>query len=508
MRNTDRTLPIRSLLHPLWLAALVLLVVNDHVLKHAGVMSPWLVGKLSDFAGLIVAPAVVAVALRLATRRGLLRAHLAVGAIFAAINLAPAVARAFEALTGLTPLPWQITVDPTDLLALPALLVSWRVLVPAMERPGVSPWPGRLLFGAGALACMATSPPDEPDPDLDVPAPEISGSLGIGNATESPQILRVRPLRDGIRMDCNHVAEAPTQMLSPALFASATAWTVEPNGVLPIAGFGFGGTDCVAFLVDGVGLDPVMLFYSSSTYSVTSLPGFANQASGNRIILLQASGDALGLSGHPALFPAPSGVDVSPAPGCEVPGEGEGVAWSKPLPIGDKKVVSVDTSPDGCSAIGLLGATAVTKWYLCVPGVALPFGEGDDIRVSSLEQGQTGLDISGIEVEAGGRILRVGHGSDIVQVGALDVTVAPIEGCAGVHDECGSLVEPVMLVLEGEAAPLRTLIRAGQLTELTGASGNPGYLFVIRAQTMPVADTTCTPEAKDSALVLDTVYME
>jgi len=48
--------PPRALSHPLWWAALALLVANDHVLKGAGLLPESLTGKLSDFAGMIVAP--------------------------------------------------------------------------------------------------------------------------------------------------------------------------------------------------------------------------------------------------------------------------------------------------------------------------------------------------------------------------------------------------------------------------------------------------------------------
>ncbi|KYF51085.1 hypothetical protein BE08_09470, partial [Sorangium cellulosum] len=112
----------RSLLHPLWLGALALLVLNDHALKGSGLLPGWLTGKLSDLAGLLVAPAALAALLRVSSRRGFLGAHVATGAVFSAINLAPQAARAVEALMALTPLPWRITVDPTDLMALPALL--------------------------------------------------------------------------------------------------------------------------------------------------------------------------------------------------------------------------------------------------------------------------------------------------------------------------------------------------------------------------------------------------
>ena len=45
-----------TLLHPVFWAALTILVLNDHLLKGAGLVPALLTGKLSDFAGLIVAP--------------------------------------------------------------------------------------------------------------------------------------------------------------------------------------------------------------------------------------------------------------------------------------------------------------------------------------------------------------------------------------------------------------------------------------------------------------------
>src|SRR5690606_1318058 len=103
-------------------------VVNDHALKGAGVLPGALTGKLSDVAGLVVAPWVLAVLLRATTRRAVALAHVLVGVGFSAINLSPTCARAVEALTAYTPVPWRITVDPTDLAALPALALSFFVL--------------------------------------------------------------------------------------------------------------------------------------------------------------------------------------------------------------------------------------------------------------------------------------------------------------------------------------------------------------------------------------------
>src|SRR5262245_31761964 len=116
----DRTVqPHRAFVHPLWPLALALLAVNDHFLKGSGLLPGWLTGNLSDFAGLLVAPGVLAALLRLSSPRARLSADAATGGVFAAIKVSPMAASALEALTALTPWPWRITVDPTDLIALP-----------------------------------------------------------------------------------------------------------------------------------------------------------------------------------------------------------------------------------------------------------------------------------------------------------------------------------------------------------------------------------------------------
>lgn len=51
-----RALPLGEFLHPLPLAALVLLAVNDHLLKGAGLLPKWVTGKLSDIGGLFFFP--------------------------------------------------------------------------------------------------------------------------------------------------------------------------------------------------------------------------------------------------------------------------------------------------------------------------------------------------------------------------------------------------------------------------------------------------------------------
>lgn len=134
LRGADRgeapAFPIGEAMHPVVLAAVVVLVVNDWVLKPR--FHDWLTGKLSDVAGLLFAPlvlsAMVGLLLRLIGRRGYLtHARLvlccaATAAGFAAVKLVPPAREALAALIGHHA---EFYPDWTDLLTLPAVAVSY-----------------------------------------------------------------------------------------------------------------------------------------------------------------------------------------------------------------------------------------------------------------------------------------------------------------------------------------------------------------------------------------------
>jgi hypothetical protein len=113
--------------HPVTMGALALLVVNDHVLKHTH--PGWATGKLSDAAGMLLAPPLLAaltglVAPRLPMRRVAAASVVAVGAGFTFVKIwaygAQLASSAWSVLT-----PSLIRADPTDLLVLPLLGVAW-----------------------------------------------------------------------------------------------------------------------------------------------------------------------------------------------------------------------------------------------------------------------------------------------------------------------------------------------------------------------------------------------
>ena len=158
-----------ALLDPRFLVAVVVLVVNDYWAK--GVFGNVVTGKLSDFAGLIVFPVVIATiaqgilgSVAQITKRILSRIRLfAVGAsgmVLAVIKLSPEAAGIVEDVLGfITRHPHQIIVDPTDLIGLFALGPAWLIL--GNPRP-FSSWRWRRFARAGAftfalVACLGSS---------------------------------------------------------------------------------------------------------------------------------------------------------------------------------------------------------------------------------------------------------------------------------------------------------------------------------------------------------------
>lgn len=145
-----------------WWLALGMLLVNDHVLKSAGILPGWLTGKLSDVAGLVVAPWLLAaiVGARTTWSRAACFGLVAVG--FVAINVSPSVSDSVIAMMGRVGITWRLWPDPTDLFALAIVPVAWRM---AAATPGATWRLGTRLpvlahamaITVGAFACVATS---------------------------------------------------------------------------------------------------------------------------------------------------------------------------------------------------------------------------------------------------------------------------------------------------------------------------------------------------------------
>lgn len=149
-----------SLVHPAFLLALLVLVVNDHLLKGSGLLSGAVTGKLSDVAWLVVAPVVTAA---LTARAGLAWRYLAGAApvlFFIALQVSPGLATWVESVGRTLHFPLQVWPDPTDLYALLILPVPAHLVRVPRARGAPARAFSRLTLAVASVACVATSAPE------------------------------------------------------------------------------------------------------------------------------------------------------------------------------------------------------------------------------------------------------------------------------------------------------------------------------------------------------------
>ncbi len=140
---TERVTFAELFLHPVVVAAVALLLANDHIFKT--VAPSWATGKMSDVAGLVFFPLLLAVMAQILWRRpGLEPRHVLAGCIavtavvFVAVQTIPVAGDAYRVGLGLLQWPFRfvldggtasarvaLTPDPTDLVALPVLGLTW-----------------------------------------------------------------------------------------------------------------------------------------------------------------------------------------------------------------------------------------------------------------------------------------------------------------------------------------------------------------------------------------------
>ncbi len=148
-------LPVAELMHPVTVTSMVVLAVNDHLLKGSDLLPGLVTGKLSDFAGLLFFPLLLTalldtlayLAVRLGSlmgrepsldytlRRWKLVAACSMTALgFTAIQLSQSAVDLYTGAVGLLGFPSVVTQDPTDLVALIVLPVAYMVGSSLIER--------------------------------------------------------------------------------------------------------------------------------------------------------------------------------------------------------------------------------------------------------------------------------------------------------------------------------------------------------------------------------------
>jgi hypothetical protein len=217
-------------MHPLTLAALLILLVNDHLLRRF--WPSWITGKLGDVAWLVFAPLCVAVFTAwLAPRhhpqhekQTLRLALVFTGGIFSLAKTIPVfhalVTDGFSSLLGF---PAGTVRDPGDLLALPALAISWVIWEHSADtrnatRPGV---PVLALASLLTIANMAA-----PDYGIDCLLPQDDGSL-IALSSWSWEGSAYQSHDGGLTWETLPVGDGPSTETCPHTQPDELPWQAE-----------------------------------------------------------------------------------------------------------------------------------------------------------------------------------------------------------------------------------------------------------------------------------------
>ncbi|MFP6686470.1 MAG: hypothetical protein VB934_17250, partial [Polyangiaceae bacterium] len=456
--------------HPAWWSALLLLLLNDHLLKGAGLLPTWFTGKLSDFAGLIVAPVLLCAIVGARGPLVRLACFGSVSFVFAAQNLSQHAAGWLVDLVGLFGLRWSIVTDPSDLLGLAALPLAWWLAHrPDAESSRARPMIERLLALAGALACVATSAPP--------PSPWSTNAF-LSNQTNSTVDVRLSTWHGNL--DCATLAQHRARALAPDGFGTSVTIRLAPGRTVPFigdatprnttdesSGFHTPSGPCKTVLIQADGMQPTLIVWGTDgpmppVNIPDTVPPAEHEMVAERLIgrvdILGSGSDVHAVShGEVEVMLAQS--DVDPA---DCTGESELYAWSQredeggldfPPAAGSVNQVwtyytldNVTTLSDGCLSLDLsstLGVPLGKPLSLCVPAEAFPFQAGEPLEVARYHTAIR-LENTKFSLTIQRNVSRIGVGLGV----PINTSGPHVLSCNGERHSCGAFTLPVEFDLD------------------------------------------------------------
>lgn len=437
----------QPLLHPLFLSALVLLVINDHWLKGSGILPSWLTGKLSDFAGLIVAPVVLVSLLRLKSQRAQLTAHAAIAIVFALTEVSQPIADQFASLWHLAGISRAaFRADLTDLWALVVLPIPYALVSPQITAKTHAFAP-RVSLAAALIACIATSVPFEP---------AWHTRAFVVNRTTT--VRNVRLSWTSASLDCTALRTRSAELsriVQPQIFTRSLDFEVGLNVTLPLdesearraagivdavrmrdagspgdagrqpdAGSSASPPACQLVLVHSEGFpDRVVLLSNSDSFHFVQESLSENASLDESALIFSETSFEPGSALRTAEVTednAPSTCNASREP----------ITFSPAVEPATRTLTALTRTPGGCFTLALTNDSDTIETNLCgIRSELFPFTVGTLLHITQ------GVDSTTLEDDTGNISLTVSE----TRFGSLGLV---LESCNGERLACGGFVVP------------------------------------------------------------------
>jgi hypothetical protein len=189
MKNPTLSKSLSLLTHPFIVISILILLINDHLLRP--LWPSWWTGKISDFAWLLMAPFAVAASIAAVAparfrQRDKIIGILAFG-ITGCVFLLSKIETSFHTwlvtiLQQILGIPIRITMDPTDLIALPTLGFGWKLWSSHKFNPRIPLAPGYIALSIVAILTIANMA--APDTGVDCIGIEIDQITAVVNSQE------------------------------------------------------------------------------------------------------------------------------------------------------------------------------------------------------------------------------------------------------------------------------------------------------------------------------------
>ncbi len=476
----------RAFATPAYWVALAVLIANDHLLKGAGVLPAWLTGKLSDFAGLVVAPPLLALLLGWAfpkrERAVSIASAALVGLGLAAIKLHPGSARFTEALFSAMGFGHAtIQLDPTDLMAL--VVLPWAAalcrksneiaVARAADRLGAHVGT-RIGIAIASFACIATiGDDDKAAVQTDMPS--------LLNASEETLVVHIAST-DGAG-GCRIYREDRIGVLTPDAYGLRREIVLAPNATTTL-GTGEGDATCGAAWIALADGSEERVYWRDLAAIEEFLPDDDAQRIARRVIL----------RGESNRFRFEIGDDLNRI---ETSDEPIGSTCSESVPDytleasalalapGFYEVGEITHDADDCMLVEWFaqsGDAAPDTQRLCIPTWGFPFEEGEALSISELqlESGERRLRftryVDGTAIDQ-----QVTIWNNATELAESHVAKLVAADCIGTLAECGAYVRPIEIelpgdegvILSGDEADLSD--RAGEIRMIVGSGRDVGW---------------------------------